>query len=85
MGGLLWVHPTLAASQRTPHGATWPDVGLAIVEFAREDTWKFIAILVALGVILWFLFPRATRTLRQAYDVARSRQREENREDDSHG
>ena len=75
----------MAASQQTSHGATWPDVGLAIVEFAREDTWNFIAILVVLGAILWFLFPRATRTLRQAYDATRLRQREENREDESNG
>lgn len=85
MGGLPGGHSRLAASQQTSHGATWPDVGLAFVEFAREDTLKFIVILIVFGVILWFLFPRATRTLRQAYDVGRSRQREENREDESNG
>ena len=85
MGGLLWGPLALAAPKQTPHGATWPDLGLAIVEFAREDTWRFIAVLAALGVLLWFLFPRATRALRQAYDVARARQREENREDESNG
>ena len=56
-------------------GATWPDVGLAIVEFAREDTWKFLAVLGVIGFILWLLFPRATRGLQEAYRLERSTQR----------
>lgn len=46
---------------------TWPDVGLAIVEFAREDTLKFLAVVVVTGFVLWFLFPRATRMLEKSY------------------
>ena len=46
---------------------TWPDVGLAIVEFAREDTLPFLAVVVVLGAVLWFLFPRATRMLEKSY------------------
>lgn len=55
-----------------PPGATWPDVGLAIVEFAREDTWKFVVVVGVIGLILWLLFPGATRGLRAAYRLARS-------------
>ena len=54
-----------------PHGTTWPDVGLAIVEFAREDTWKFVVVLGVVGLVLWLLFPRATRGLQEAYRLAR--------------
>lgn len=52
--------------ERIPE-ATWPDVGLAIVEFAREDTLPFLAVVVVLGAVLWFLFPRATRMLEKSY------------------
>ena len=48
-------------------GTTWPDVGLAIVEFAREDTLPFLAVVVVMGIVLWFLFPRATRMLEKSY------------------
>lgn len=54
-----------------PDGATWPDVGLAIVEFAREDTWKFVVVLGVIGFILWLLFPKATRGLQEAYRLER--------------
>ena len=27
-----------------PGGATWAEVALALVEFAREDTWRFILV-----------------------------------------
>lgn len=46
---------------------TWPDVGLAIVEFAREDTLPFLTVVVVMGAILWLLFPRATRMLEKSY------------------
>ena len=58
-----------------PHGTTWPDVGLAIVEFAREDTWKFVVVLGVVGLVLWLLFPRATRGLQEAYRLERLTQR----------
>ena len=53
--------------QQRSLGATWPDVGLAIVEFAREDTWPFLAVVIVIGTVLWFLFPRATRMLEKPY------------------
>ena len=52
-------------------GATWPDVGLAVVEFAREDTWRFLAVLVVFGIILWFLFPRITLKFKERYRAIR--------------
>ena len=56
-------------------GATWPDVALALVEFAREDPWTFVGILAAVGWIVWCLFPRATRTLMEGYRAARRLER----------
>ena len=52
--------------QRSP-GATWPDVGLAIVEFAREDTLRFLVVFAVMGAVLWFLFPMVTRMLEKSY------------------
>ena len=52
-------------------GATWPDVALALVAFAREDPWTFVGILAAVGFIVWCLFPRATRTFMAAYRAER--------------
>lgn len=68
-------------------GAGWPDVALAIVAFAREDTWEFLLVLVVLTLLVWFLFPRATAMLRESYRSARARRREavpavEDREND---
>lgn len=33
-----------------PDDAAWADVALALVEFAREDTWKFI---LAVGILMF--------------------------------
>ena len=57
---------------------TWPDVGLAIVEFAREDTLRFLAVVLVFGVVLWFLFPRATRMLEKSY-ISKLRQGDKKR------
>lgn len=46
-------------------GASWPDVALAIVAFAREDTEKFLVVLVILAM------------LRESYRAARSKRRGE--------
>ena len=75
--------PLASPDKATSHGATWPDVGLAIVEFAREDPWTFVGVLGAIGVILWLLFPRATRGLQEAYRISRLAQREEARKSSS--
>lgn len=42
-------------------------VGLEVVKFARKDTLPFLAVVVVLGAVLWFLFPRATRMLERSY------------------
>ena len=60
-----------------PDCASWPDVGLAIVEFARDDTLRFIAVLGALGCILWFLYPRRSGLFDALYRVARRRGRQD--------
>lgn len=64
-----------AALQTT--GASWPDVGLAIVEFARDDTLKFIAVLGALGIVLWFLYPSRSQWFQAVYRMARRRAQQE--------
>lgn len=63
----------LAVTERVnpTSGATWPDVGLAVVEFAREDTWRFLAVLVVFGIILWLLFPRITLKFKERYRAIR--------------
>lgn len=58
-------------------GASWPDVALAIVAFAREDTANFVVVVAVLALVLWFLFPRVTVMLRERYLLARSRGRGE--------
>ena len=52
-------------------GATWPDVGLALVAFAREEPWTFIGVFAAICLIVWCLFPRATQVLMAAYRAER--------------
>lgn len=68
-------------------GASWSDVALAIVDFAREDTEKFVVVVVVLAPVIWFLFPGVTAMMRGRYRLARSRGRREasagkDREDD---
>lgn len=66
----------MAAQERT-YGATWADLGIAIVDFARLETGKFLLVLVTIGiigVILLFLYPRATAYLRQDYQTEISKQ-----------
>lgn len=41
------------------NGSSWADVGLALVDFAREDPLVFCGVLGFIGLILWFLMPRA--------------------------
>lgn len=53
--------------------AGWPDVGMALVRFAREDLWGFLAIFVVLIAGLWLLYQRPTAMLREAYRIARAR------------
>lgn len=62
---------TVTGRVNPTNGATWPDVGLAVVEFAREDTWRFLAVLVVFGIILWFLFPRITLNFKERYRAIR--------------
>lgn len=65
-------------------GAAWPDVALAIIEFARNDTWKFILVIGFPGVILWLLFPRATHMLRNSNLSQRSDRREQKKQANLH-
>lgn len=57
-----------------PQGATWPDVGLAIVSFAREDTTVFVVAVIAIsvfaiaiGVALWLAFLGFRQRLQNDY------------------
>ncbi len=65
---------------------TWADFGLALVEFAREDTGTFLLavlpvlivvllILVALAVVLLLLYPGLSRFFRADYNVRRQKAR----------
>lgn len=38
-------------------GATWPDVAIVVVEFAREDSMRFVLVFAVVCLGLWFLFP----------------------------
>lgn len=51
-------------------GATWPDVAIVVVEFAREDPLRFVFVFAVVCLGLWFLFPRVTSALRARYQNA---------------
>lgn len=70
----------MAESGEADYGATWPDVAIALIDFAREDTWEFLAVLVVIGLTVWLLFPRATQMLKARYGRMRS---ESNREEEN--
>lgn len=62
----------MTVSNTGPGSATgWPDVGLAIVAFAREDIERFtVAVMVVAAAFtgsIWFLYPRVTKGLRKGY------------------
>lgn len=59
--------PSAVFEGAVPRETTWPDVGLAIVGFAREDTWGFMTAVIAVGVALWLVFHRPERVLREDY------------------
>ena len=48
-------------------GATWPDVAIVVVEFAREEPLTFVSVFAAVVIGLWFLFPRVTSAMRARY------------------
>ena len=50
-----------------PLGATWPDVAIVVVEFAREEPLTFVGVFAAVVLGLWFLFPRVTSAVRARY------------------
>lgn len=62
----------MAESGEAASRADWPDVALALIDFAREDTLAFVGVLAATGVVVWCLFPRATEALKAKYQQARS-------------
>ncbi|MDE0193686.1 MAG: hypothetical protein OXQ90_20235 [Gammaproteobacteria bacterium] len=51
-------------------GATWPDVAMEVVKFAREEPLVFILVFVTVVLGLWFLFPRVTAVVRARYQKA---------------
>lgn len=57
----------MAASNRTPYGAQWPDVAIALIEFAMEQPAKFVFIFVLVCAGAWLLLPRFTYFLRRNY------------------
>ena len=59
----------------SPLGATWPDVAIAVVEFAREEPLTFVGVFAVVIVGLWFLFPRVTAAVRARYRGALDRLR----------
>ncbi len=60
-------------------GATWADVAIEALSFAREEPLIFCAILAFTALILWLLFPRATRALQAVYsrEVLKHRERKQ--------
>jgi hypothetical protein len=48
-------------------GSSWSDVALALIQFAREDPAVFCGIMALLCLLVWLLFPRATRALETIY------------------
>lgn len=65
------------AAALQPNCASWPDVGLAIVEFARDDSLKFIAVFGAVSIIIWLLYPRRSRLFQALYKAARRKAQQE--------
>lgn len=78
--------PEQCGTAPQPDCTSWPDVGLAIVAFAREDTLSFIVVLGAFGFILWALYPSRSQFLRDAFNAARrgAQQESQNSGDTSH-
>lgn len=50
-------------------GATWADFGIAIVDFARNDTIIFLLVVSFFTGLIWLLFPQATKMLRLAHET----------------
>ena len=48
-------------------GADWPDVALALIVFAREDTWSFLLASAALSAVLWPLYFALPQKLKKDY------------------
>lgn len=62
-----------AAGARTPDGATMADFALAIVAFAREEPFKFVAVFGALMFFRYGLVLKVTLNLRNIYGRKRDR------------
>ena len=58
-----------------PLGATWPDVAIVVVAFAREEPLTFIGVFAAVVLGLWLLLPRVTSAMRARYQGALARLR----------
>ena len=68
-----------------PQGATWPDVGLAVVRFAREDTVGFVAAVIATGFAFWLAFRAPRRVFWNNYLRRRAWERDRAARDDPLG
>lgn len=66
-----------------PRETTWPDVGLAVVEFAREDTWGFAPAVIAVGLAFWLAFRLPERVFRKDYLRRLARERDGEAQDSS--
>ena len=54
-------------NEATGFGAGWPDVALAIIVFAREDTWSFLLASAALSAVFWPLYFALPQKLKKDY------------------
>ena len=48
--------PPAVLEGTVPRETTWPDVVLAVVGFAREDSWGFEPAVIAVGIAIGFIF-----------------------------
>lgn len=60
-------------NETTPFGATWPDVALAVVEFARHDSWKFIVVFVAMVFVMWLVYSLLPSKIVEYYKLLRNK------------
>ena len=74
----------MAATPPLPvSGASWADVGLALVAFAKEDIVGFALAAAALAIPMWFVFGRPMALLRKTFrDIVRVIPSKEEQEDD---
>ena len=75
--------PSAVFEGAVPRETTWPDVGLAIVGFAKEDSWGFATAVIAVGVAFWLAFRLPERVFRKKYLHRLARARDGETQDSS--